>query len=220
MGDSHPHPIEDMIKGIGVYSGSTFPTHYFFAHNANLNMLISIAYDVDGRYIQGGSDWLESQSYDIDAKVDGDKELSYEEIKPLLQHLLEQRFHLATHRVTRPTSGYALLVAKSGPRLVPSKEGGTPRGQILPDRLQLWNATLKGFAGILSRPAGYPVIDKTGILGSYDFDLSYAPNNDPNSDLPSLFTALQEQLGLKLQSQKVRVEFLVIDHVDRNPTEN
>jgi uncharacterized protein (TIGR03435 family) len=76
------------------------------------------------------------------------------------------------------------------------------------------------FVQILSRPAGGPIIDKTGVHGKYDINLSYAPANDPTSSLPSLFTALQEQLGLKLESQKVPVEYLVIDHVDRTPTEN
>jgi uncharacterized protein (TIGR03435 family) len=76
------------------------------------------------------------------------------------------------------------------------------------------------FVPILSHPVGYPVVDKTGITGNYDIKLSYAPANDPNSNLPDLFTALQEQLGLKLESQKVPVEILVIDHVDRIPTEN
>jgi uncharacterized protein (TIGR03435 family) len=64
------------------------------------------------------------------------------------------------------------------------------------------------------------VVDRTGLTGTYDFTLSYAPANDPNSSLPDFFTALQEQLGLKLQPQKIPVDFLVIDHTDRVPTEN
>jgi uncharacterized protein (TIGR03435 family) len=75
-------------------------------------------------------------------------------------------------------------------------------------------------AGILAHRAGQPVVDKTGLTGTYDFTLSYAPANEPNSSLADFFTALQEQLGLKLESQKVPVNFLVIDHVDKIPTEN
>ncbi len=74
--------------------------------------------------------------------------------------------------------------------------------------------------GLLAHRAGQPVIDKTGLTGTYDFKLSYRPVSDSSSDLPDFFTALQEQLGLKLESRKVPVEFLVIDHIDKIPTEN
>jgi len=73
---------------------------------------------------------------------------------------------------------------------------------------------------MLKIPAGRPVIDKTGIVGKYDFTLKYATANHPDSNLPDLFTAVQEQFGLKLVPQKVPVETLVIDHVDKIPTEN
>jgi uncharacterized protein (TIGR03435 family) len=79
-----------------------------------------------------------------------------------------------------------------------------------------------GLAKMLVTPAGRIVIDKTGITGNYDFKLSYATANnpDPDPDLPNLFTAVQEQLGLKLVPQKVPVDFLVIDYLDKIPTEN
>ena len=76
------------------------------------------------------------------------------------------------------------------------------------------------FAGVLAHRADQPVVDKTGLTGVYDFKLSYAPANDPSSSLPDFFTALKEQLGLKLESQKVPVEFLVIDQVDKILAEN
>jgi uncharacterized protein (TIGR03435 family) len=72
-------------------------------------------------------------------------------------------------------------------------------------------------AGVLAHRAGQPVVDKTGLTGTYDFTLSYAPANDANSSLPDFFTALQEQLGLKLQPEKLPVDFLVIDRVDKVP---
>jgi uncharacterized protein (TIGR03435 family) len=79
---------------------------------------------------------------------------------------------------------------------------------------------MKTLASILERPAGHPVVDKTGIAGNFEIKLRYAPPNDSKSDLPDFFTALQEQLGLKLEPQKVPVEMLVIDHADKIPTEN
>ena len=215
-----PYTEEEVRSGIANTPFSTFPTSHFSARRLTLNFLVALAYGVDQNYIQGDTDWLDSQHYTIEAKVEGDKELTYEEIKPLLQHLLEERFHLAIHHVTKLTSGYALIVAKSGPNLAPAKEGTTPHAFTLRDGLQALNMDMTHFVHILSLPAGAPVVDKTGIVGNYDFKLSYAPANDPNSNLPSLFTALQEQLGLKLESQKVPVEHLIIDHVDRIPTEN
>ena len=75
-------------------------------------------------------------------------------------------------------------------------------------------------AGMLARPVGRPVVDKTGITGKYDITLNFAPEGSTDSTLPSIFTALQEQLGLKLEPQKVPVEILVIDHLEKMPSEN
>jgi uncharacterized protein (TIGR03435 family) len=94
------------------------------------------------------------------------------------------------------------------------------QAQILPNHLDGWGIAIDGFAGILAGAAGAPGIDKTGLTGSYDITLKYAPQSDPNSSLPSIFTAIQEQLGLKLEPAKVPVDYLIIDHVDRVPTEN
>ena len=139
---------------------------------------------------------------------------------PLLQHLLQQRFHLAAHWESRTVPGYELVVAKGGAKLQPAKEGVHPYGQILPDGIQASGYGLDSLAAILHSPTGRPVVNKTGITGTYDIKLDYAPRNDPNSTLPDLFTAIQEQLGLKLVSQKVPAQILVIDHVDQTPTEN
>ena len=79
---------------------------------------------------------------------------------------------------------------------------------------------IAGLAGLLESPAGGPVIDKTGITGDYDIKLSYATARFTDSNLPDIFTAVQEQLGLKLVPQKVPVDFLVIDHVNKIPTKN
>ena len=215
-----PYSEDEIRRGLGDFPWSTFPTSRFFAHHLTLKMLIGLAYGVDQKYIQGGPDWLDSQAYDIEAKVEGERQLTYEQIKPLLQHLLEQRLEVATHRVTKMFPGYALIVAKGGEKLQPAKGDTRPHANIFSNRLQAQHMDLDHFVEILSHPIGYPVVDKTGITGNFDFDLSYAPANDPGSPLPSLFTALQEQLGLKLETQKVPVEMLVIDHADKIPTEN
>jgi uncharacterized protein (TIGR03435 family) len=215
-----PYSEDEIRRGLGDFPWSAFPTSRFFAHRLTLKMLIGLAYGVEQKYIQGGPDWLDSQAYDIEAKVEGEHQLTYEQIKPLLQHLLEQRLKVATHRVTKMFPGYALIVAKGGEKLQPAKADTRPHANIFSNRLQAQHMDPDHFVEILSHPVGYPVVDKTGITGNFDIDLSYAPANDSSSLLPSLFTALQEQLGLKLESQRVPVEMLVIDHADKIPTEN
>jgi uncharacterized protein (TIGR03435 family) len=217
-----PHTVDDLQRGIGQFSMSQFPTDLFTAKNASLPFLLQITYSVDTQEnISAMPGWMDSQLYDISAKVEGDRQLSLEQMRPLLQQLLAQRFHLAVHRESRLVSGFALVVAKGGPKLQPPAKPRRKLGaQILPNGLDAWNMDLAHFVLMLARPAGQPIVDKTGLTGLYDFKLSYAPANDPDSSLPSFFTAVQDQLGLKLEPQKVPVETLVIDHVDRIPTEN
>jgi uncharacterized protein (TIGR03435 family) len=215
-----PLSEEDLRRGLGNVPWSTFPTSRFTGHRITLRILIDLAYGVDDKYIEGDPDWLSSQQYSIDAKVEGDKELTYKQMQPLLQHLLEERFRLVTHRVTKPTSGYAFIVTKGGPKLIPAKESVPFHIQTVPSGLQVQSIDMEHFVQVLSLPAGYPVADKTGIQGSYDFTLDYVPANDPNSSLPSIFTALTEQLGLKLEWRQIPVDFLIIDHVERTPMEN
>jgi uncharacterized protein (TIGR03435 family) len=215
-----PYSEDEIRRGLGDFPWSAFPTSRFFAHRLTLKMLIGLAYGVEQKYIQGGPDWLDSQAYDIEAKVEGEHQLTYEQIKPLLQHLIEQRLKVATHRVTKMFPGYALIVAKGGEKLQSAKADTRPHANIFSNRLQAQHMDLDHFVEILSHPVGYPVVDKTGITRNFDIDLGFAPANDPSSPLPSLFTALQEQLGLKLESQRVPVEMLVIDHADKIPTEN
>jgi uncharacterized protein (TIGR03435 family) len=204
----------------GTSSFSAPGAAHFTATNISLTVLISMAYGLEGDYqFAGKPTWLDSQTYDVLAKPEGDQPLSYEEFKPLLQQLLQQRFHLAVHRETRDLPGYALVVAKGGPKLQPGS-GATGQIYILTNGIRGQAVSLHLFSSLLSRPTGRPVADQTGIQGNYDIKLEYAPNTAADSDLPSIFTALQEQLGLKLESQKVPVEMLVIDHVDRVPTEN
>ena len=200
---------------------SRFPTNRFFAHNTRLKLIIAVAFGIDEENIEGGPGWLDSQNYTIDAKVEGEQKLTYDQIKPLLQNLLAQRLGLKVRRESKPGFGFELVIGKGGPKLTPA-HGHRVWFQIFPDSLQGWDSSADSLAGVLSTPAGRPVINKTGLTGSYDIKLSYAPPNNPNpnSNLPDIFTAIQEQLGLKLVPAKVPVDYLVIDHVDRVPTEN
>jgi uncharacterized protein (TIGR03435 family) len=203
----------------GFFSISPDGSDTYTARNTPLAYLIAVAFGVDSTKISGGPGWLNSQLYDIVAKAEGNGGLTREQLQPRLQQLLEQRFHLTTHHEKRDIPGYALVVAKGGPKLQANK-GAPQDGYIYPDRLLAHDVSMQSLASTLAYPAGRPVVDYTGIKGMYDFDLHYAPMEANDSSLPSLFTALEEQFGLRLQSQKVPVEMLVIDHVDRTPTEN
>jgi len=191
----------------------------FRMREVTLPFAIAWAFGVDQNRVTGGPDWLNTQYFEISAKPEGDVGLTYAQVKPLVQQLLEDRFHLAYHREMQNRKGYALVVATGGPKLNASKsqEG---YGYILRDGIRVQNRSLADLAGMLQFPLGQPVVDQTNLRGSFDFDLSYAPMDGTDSSLPSLSVALEEQLGLKLVSRQVPVQIFVIDHVDRVPVEN
>jgi uncharacterized protein (TIGR03435 family) len=203
---------------IGYTSISPFGSATFTATNVTLEVLIGMAFGVDSNHISGKQSWLDTESYDVSAKAEGGREISREELRPMLQNLLAERFKLSVHREMKDEPGYALIVAK-GPKLQASK-GGASRPMILKGGLRADNISLKMLAAILAGPAGRPVVDKTGIEGNFDVKLDYAPEGIADSSLPSIFTALQEQLGLKLVPQKVPVETLVVDRAEKVPAEN
>lgn len=195
----------------------------FTARNATLRLLIGLAFAADN--ITGGPKWIDSQGYDVSAKAPGEAPLTPKQFQPLLQQLLKDRFHLATHRETVYRSGYALVVAKNGPHLQPGK-APSHTGYIYRDGLMFEDASMQTLASALTSIVGRPVADKTGIHGEFNINLKFAPFNvadsaATDSSLPFLFTALEKELGMKLvPDKKVPVEILVIDHVDRIPTEN
>jgi uncharacterized protein (TIGR03435 family) len=208
-----PAPVGGMVSisppGAAKFSGI----------NVSLSLLIGFAYGVDSDRISGLPGWSESQLYDVIGKPEGPGGLSYEQLRPMLQELLADRVNLAVHHEKRLAPGYALVVAKGGPRLK-KNAGESDKRYILPGGLLCTNVTLDVLAGMIARPAGRPVVDRTGIQGNYDIELHYARDEERDATLPSLFTALEDQLGLKLETQKVEVDVVVVDHVERMPTAN
>ena len=231
----------------------------FNATNARLKMLISIAYKVQNFDISGGPGWIDSDGYDITAKA-ADGNIGIDQLRPMLQKLLEDRFRLKVHRETKDVPVYALLAGKNGPKLPEAKEGGcvamqpdkpppppkpgqfppTPCGGFFmgPNHLEGGKIGMEQFTGALSNILGRPVIDKTGFKGTFDVKLDFspegtnlggrggfgpppgAPGDAGNADTAaSIFTVIQDQLGLKLESQKGTGEILVIDHAEK-PSEN
>jgi uncharacterized protein (TIGR03435 family) len=213
------------------------------SENQPLRNLIMRAYDVRDFQISGGPGWIDSERYDIEAKAEGNA--TRERTLLMLQTLLEDRFHLAHHRDTKELPVYELTVAKSGFKLQPLKEGSCvtpdPNAALAPGQKQSdfcgylgmgkgsLDATALSMASLataLSYVLGRPVADKTGVMGEFSIHLTFAPQEiapegTPLPDTPgtSIFSAIQEQLGLKLNSSKGPVEILVIDRVEK-PSEN
>ncbi len=181
-----------------------------------------MAYGIDEDQIGGKAKWMDSEFFDVVVKPEGGIPLSREQLKPVLQELLKDRFHLIAHSEPKLIKGYMLVCAKKGPKLQPSNGDKPPnlRVYVGPGRLEGLNWSMPYLATMLQHPAGLPVVDQTGLTGAYDIKLYFAPDIDQESSLPSLFTALHEALGLELRPGKVSVPMLVIDHPDRIPTEN
>jgi len=209
-----PTPSADAGKG----SWSPPGIGRFFAHGVSVQFLLQMAYGVEAGQIAGKPSWLDSDFYDVEAGI----ELSRDELEPRLESLLAERFRLAVHFETRRVRGYALVAAKSGPKLQPTKGNHFPgfRIHVGPGHLEGINWSMPYLASTLQRTEGLPVVDQTGISGAYDIKLEFAPETQPDSPLPSLFTALRETLGLELKAQPVPESILVIDHIDRTPAEN
>lgn len=197
-------------------------TGRFTATHLSLAHLIELAYDVDNSQIANRPDWLESNFYDVVAKPEDGIRLSRDELRPRLQDLLEKRFHLVAHTETRSIRGYALVVANGGPHLMPTKADHFPgyRIHVGSGEMRGFNWSMPQLAKYLTGVAGFPVVDRTGITGSYDIGFSYAATPDADSNLPSLDVALKQATGLLLKPQKVPVETIVIDFVDKVPTIN
>jgi bla regulator protein blaR1 len=186
--------------------------------NWTLGMCIAAAWDLGAGQMSGPA-WLGSDRYDIMAKTS--PQATQPELRMMLQALLADRFKLATHRVTKDLPTYALVAVKNGSKLIAST--GDERSPVMfapPSRLIGHGSTMQGLALALARAAGRPVVDKTGIRGAFDFSLSYSPENIDSDTSPSILTALEEQLGLRLVPEKSPTEILVVDHAERIPTEN
>jgi uncharacterized protein (TIGR03435 family) len=210
-----------------------------------LKPVLMTAFGVRIDQIEGPS-WLETDCFDISAKIpDGG---SLDQLPAMLQALLAERFKLAAHKEDRARSGYALVVDKGGPKFKEDDPktnfmGAGHAGQTFYGASG--HGALKGvmtmarLVASLSTQGYGPVQDLTGLTGNYDIDLRWTPNPDlgpgradaavsaatpPGADIPApepdLFTALRESLGLKLERRDVQMQFVVIDHIERIPTEN
>jgi uncharacterized protein (TIGR03435 family) len=191
-----------------------------------LNRLIAEAYSVKSYQISGGPAWGSDSSTVFDIEARAESAPTMDQVHAMLQTLLADRFHVKLHRETKDLPVYDLVVGKSGPKLKESAADATSmlsrqRTQTGSQKLTFGKATIATLANGLTTDAGRPVIDKTGLTGSYSFSLEWTVDGTP-ADVatgPSIFTAVEEQLGLKLESSKAPTEILVIDHAEK-PTQN
>jgi len=207
--------------------------------NGTLKYLIMDAYGVKWDSIVGGPDWIGATGYDIDAKVTPAADappprLTSAQRRQMIQSLLADRFKLVVHNETKDAPIYDLELAKGGSKLPLTTPNDTfakgikgfdgnsaPIGYLMPlglGRRFGQAVTIASLAESLSHELKRPVVDKTGLTGKYDLSLQWTPDNTPDDSPlaggPSLFTAIQEQLGLKLSSTHGPVKTLVIDHVE------
>jgi uncharacterized protein (TIGR03435 family) len=212
----------------------------FKVANADLSDLITFAYGVHSKQVIGAPAWAAADKFDIEAEPDGEGVPSIDQYRVMLQKLLGERWQLSFHHDRREMPVYILSVAKAGAKLTPSlgNDIGLPglgfRGRIGGD-VAAFNATIGDFINFMTRNVKLdrPMIDRTGITGRYDFTLDWTPDDsqfggtggkltppaESPSTLPSLYTAMQEQLGLRLEATKAAADVLVIDRVEK-PSEN
>lgn len=221
-----PDPYKGQQGRIGIGTSGNRLT----VEHQGLAALITFAYDIQDFQLSGGPSWvyagpMDPDAYQFTAKAEGDAIPTKDQFQRMLQALLADRFQLKVHRETKDLPAYALVIAKNGHKLKVATAD--------PDVHTLWNSgrVVEHYSGkkvpmteltfVLRTQTGRPVVDKTGLTGSYDFDLQWAHEDAPAGDAaaPSIFTAVQEQLGLKLESTKAPFETVIVDHAEK-PTEN
>lgn len=242
----------DPSGGYPIYSTNSPDSSKYSAINFTARDLISVAYGIQDFRISGGPDWLTRARFTVEAKSDASTDdalarLSVQkawlEKQHMLQVLLADRFHLKVHWATKDLPGFALVVAKGGPKMQNPKDrkpgpdddpryiGDSPiphystRGDGYGGFEYLGRgASMEGLAAVLAGEFKTTIVDKTGLTGTYDFTLQFngtvtARDEEDDETYPPLITGIQKQLGLKLKPTKVPTPVLIIDHLER-PTEN
>jgi uncharacterized protein (TIGR03435 family) len=212
-------------SGNGINSSMNVAPGRVTCTNVSLRKLIVRAYGMKD-YQFSGPDWLNTEIYDITATMPVDT--SGEDMMLMMQTLLTERFKLVFHRENKEMSVLALVAGKTGSKLKPVEftKGST---SLSPGKFEATSVPLTNVAEVLSRHLNRPVLDMTGLKGVYNFTLQWtqdsktsapAPGDEAREIGPSLYTAIQEQLGLKLEPRKAPVEMLVVDHAEKVPTGN
>jgi uncharacterized protein (TIGR03435 family) len=228
LADIHPSPSQRNrnMQG-GLMRGGRYELH-----QASMVDLILTAYGVEADHVIGGPSWLEADRFEIIAKAPASA--GVDQVRPMLQDLLANRFKLVVHRETRPMPAFVLGLGKGKPKLKEADGSGTPGCMPSPPGqrsgppmivISCHGVTMAALAESLRDWAGgyinSPVVDTTGIKGTFDVELAWSPRGVfVSGDGTSVFDAIDKQLGLKLEPQKVPTPVVVIDSVNRKPTDN
>lgn len=200
--------------------------------NETVDFMIAFAYGIHVKQIVGAPAWFSTDHYFVDGVPDAPGEPNLPQFRSMIRKVLADRFGLKVHSEKRELSVYALTVAKGGPKL--TKSLGNPNGPPNDDfSTSAWmketNTTMGEYAKAMQYVLDRPVVDQTGLEGRWNFLLKWTPDesqfttigaripppsDDPNAP-PGLFTAIQEQIGLKLEAVKAAADVIVIDHVER-----
>jgi len=187
--------------------------------NVTVRTLVLYGFDIKDFQLVSLPAWCNSERFDIEAKAGVPGTIDPEELRPLLRALLESRLQLRFYRNTKELPLYSLVVVKNGPKLHPNT--GTP-GHSTDwgnDHVNATAVSVTEFGRVLEAQLDRVVVDDTGIPGAFDFHLTWTPDQKADTSGPSLFTAIQEQYGLRLESKKGPVGVVVVDRIER-PTEN
>ena len=200
----------------------------YTAQNVPVRLMIMLMFHLTDAQVSGGPDWTRTGRWDVSAKAE--HPAGIDELHIMFQNLLIDRFGLRFHHETRELPAYVLSVDKSGPKLTPNTNPepfDVPiKGEGSPGKIAAQHCSMYYFTWFLSGLGviGKPVVDKTGLSGFYDFQLEWMPMADPKftdvrdpslGDRPMIFTAVREQLGLRLEAQKAPVEVMVIDQISK-----
>jgi len=188
--------------------------------NSTLRAIIQTAYNVPRFQIEGGPGWMNSERFDVIAKSEADERGDFGQTRVKLQTLIAERFRLKVRREMRDMPVLALAVGKNGMKLQSAAANQTlPAGMHMScGKATGTDATMENFANSLTRELGRPVVDRTGILGRFDFTVDFTPEEGPcgadANDWPSIFGAI-EGLGLKLEATRGQVEVIVVEQAER-----
>lgn len=207
-------------KSLGETSTERTTRGRFTATNVTIGELIQFAFGVREFQVSGGPGWLHTDRFDVLATTGTPIDLDDRLVEPYLRSLLAERAGFRYHTEMRQMQTYSLSVAKDGPRLTASAHAGEDSTHEIthgPGKTMAvaTAATMADLAGILNRELGRTVIDNTSLKGQFDLRLEWSPESSPDSNAPSLVTALGKQLGLRLESSKAPVEIIVIDEIGK-----
>ena len=199
---------------------------HIIVKNQPVEKMLMVGYGLQKNQIAGAPDWVKTENFDVDGLADAEGQPQVKQFQTMVRKLLLERFGLKMHNEQREMPVYALTVAKDGPKLTPSKSGPNtlPREEVRGDAagertLEFLNISMQDFGLMMLYYLDKPVVDRTDLKVKYDFNLKYTYDDEraptDGSAPPGLFTAIQEQIGLKLEPVRAPAPVLVVDQIQK-----